>query len=188
MDQRPAFRGTPEQIFIPHGFAHGFLALTDTVQFLYKCSDFYDPTSEHGILWNDPDLAISWGVAEPLISEKTPRICTLAAMPREFLPLYSREMKPTILLIGTNGQVGRELHKMLPRVGEVTALDRQQLDLTKPDEIRSAIRTCQPAIHRECGSLHRRGQSGIGGACGARDQRRSSRRDGRGSQQKSARP
>lgn len=55
-------------------------------------------------------------------------------------------MKPAILLIGTNGQVGRELHKMLPRIGEVTALDRQRLDLTKPEEIRRAIRTCQPEI------------------------------------------
>jgi dTDP-4-dehydrorhamnose reductase len=55
-------------------------------------------------------------------------------------------MKPAILLIGTNGQVGRELHKMLPRIGELTALDRQRLDLTKPEEIRRAIRSSQPAI------------------------------------------
>lgn len=53
-------------------------------------------------------------------------------------------MKPAILLIGTNGQVGRELHKMLPRAGEVTALDRQRLDLTQPADIRSAIRTARP--------------------------------------------
>lgn len=77
-------------IFIPGGFAHGFLALTDSVQFLYKCSDFYDPSSEHGIIWNDPDLAISWGVANPLISEKDAKNPTLAAMPREFLPVYSK--------------------------------------------------------------------------------------------------
>jgi dTDP-4-dehydrorhamnose reductase len=54
-------------------------------------------------------------------------------------------MKPAILLIGTNGQVGRELHRMLPRIGEVTALDRAGLDLTQPDEIRRAIRTFHPA-------------------------------------------
>ena len=79
------------QIFIPQGFAHGFAALTDTVQFLYKCSDFYDPASEHGIIWNDPDLAIDWGVADPLISEKDAKCSTLAAMPREFLPHYSQK-------------------------------------------------------------------------------------------------
>ena len=46
------------------------------------------PASEHGILWNDPDLAIAWGVASPLVSEKDAKYPTLAAMPREFLPHY----------------------------------------------------------------------------------------------------
>jgi dTDP-4-dehydrorhamnose reductase len=55
-------------------------------------------------------------------------------------------MKPAILLIGTTGQVGRELNGMLPRIGEVTALDRQRLDLTQPEEIRRAIRTFHPAF------------------------------------------
>lgn len=55
-------------------------------------------------------------------------------------------MNPPILLIGTNGQVGRELKKMLPRVGETTSLDRKQLDISKPEEIRSAIRMFRPAI------------------------------------------
>lgn len=55
-------------------------------------------------------------------------------------------MKPAIVLIGTNGQVGRELHRMLPRVGEVTPLDRTRLDLTQPEEIRRAIRTFHPAF------------------------------------------
>jgi dTDP-4-dehydrorhamnose reductase len=55
-------------------------------------------------------------------------------------------MKPAILLIGTNGQVGRELNLMLPGIGEVTPLDRQRLDLTQPEEIRRAIRTFHPAL------------------------------------------
>jgi len=55
-------------------------------------------------------------------------------------------MKPAILLIGTNGQVGRELNSALPRIGEVTALDRQRLDLTQPEEIRRAIRNFHPAF------------------------------------------
>jgi dTDP-4-dehydrorhamnose 3,5-epimerase len=76
------------QIYIPGGFAHGFLALTDSVQFLYKCSDFYDPADEHGIRWNDPDLRISWGVDSPLVSEKDARYSTLAGARQEFLPRY----------------------------------------------------------------------------------------------------
>ncbi len=80
---------THNQIYIPRGFAHGFLALTDTVQLLYKCSDFYDPADEHGIAWNDPELNISWGVNNPLVSEKDSKLPNLADVPREFLPRYA---------------------------------------------------------------------------------------------------
>ena len=76
------------QIFIPAGFAHGFLALTDQVQFLYKCSDFYNPADEHGILWNDPQIAIHWGIENPLVSEKDSKHPTLRQAPKEFLPRY----------------------------------------------------------------------------------------------------
>ena len=76
------------QIYVPAGFAHGFLALSDTVQFLYKCSDFYDPADEHGVLWNDPDLRIMWRIANPLVSEKDKANLRLAKIPQEFLPRY----------------------------------------------------------------------------------------------------
>lgn len=78
------------QIFIPAGFAHGFVARTETVQFLYKCSEFYDPRDEHGIRWNDPGLAIAWGVSNPLISEKDAKYTALAEVPHENLPRYSQ--------------------------------------------------------------------------------------------------
>ena len=78
------------QIYIPAGFAHGFLALTDTVQFLYKCSDFYDPTDENGICWNDPDLNIAWNVSNPLVSEKDAKLSSLKEMPLNRLPKYPR--------------------------------------------------------------------------------------------------
>jgi dTDP-4-dehydrorhamnose 3,5-epimerase len=76
------------QIFIPAGFAHAFLALTDTVQFLYKCSEFYDPTSEHGVLWSDPEMGVKWGIKDPIISDKDAKFSKLADLPREFLPPY----------------------------------------------------------------------------------------------------
>jgi dTDP-4-dehydrorhamnose 3,5-epimerase len=82
---------TGNEIYIPRGFAHGFLALTDTVQFLYKCSAFYDPSDERGIVWNDPDIAISWGVASPLISEKDAKLPPLASAPRESLPQFEKK-------------------------------------------------------------------------------------------------
>ena len=76
------------QIYIPAGFAHGFLALSDGVQFLYKCSDFYDSNDEFGILWSDPDLNISWGYVNPVISEKDAKNPRLAQVPLELLPRY----------------------------------------------------------------------------------------------------
>lgn len=79
------------QIYIPPGFAHAFLTLTDSVQFLYKCSDFYDPADEHGIAWNDPGLAVAWNIAEPLVSEKDSKLPNLADVFPEHLPRYVRE-------------------------------------------------------------------------------------------------
>jgi dTDP-4-dehydrorhamnose 3,5-epimerase len=77
------------QVYIPSGFAHGFVALTESVQFLYKCSDFYAPDDEHGIIWNDPELRIEWGVANPVISSKDARLPRLADIPGELLPKYT---------------------------------------------------------------------------------------------------
>jgi len=77
------------QLYVPQGFAHGFLALSERVQFLYKCSDFYDNADEHGIAHDDPDLDITWGTASPLLSEKDRNHRPLVEIPRELLPRYN---------------------------------------------------------------------------------------------------
>ena len=60
-----------KQLWIPPGFAHGFITLSETVEFLYKTTDYYDRELERSILWNDPDLNISWPLSVELnISEK----------------------------------------------------------------------------------------------------------------------
>jgi len=58
------------QFYVPKGFAHGFLTLEDNTILLYKCSDFYNKASEESIVWNDPDIAIPWNIAQPILSEK----------------------------------------------------------------------------------------------------------------------
>lgn len=57
-------------LYVPEGFAHGFLTLTDNTIFSYKCGNYYNKESESGIMWNDPDLNIDWGIENPIISEK----------------------------------------------------------------------------------------------------------------------
>jgi len=59
-----------KQLYIPVGFAHGFLSLEDNTILNYKCSDYYDANAEASILWNDPDLAIDWGIDNPILAEK----------------------------------------------------------------------------------------------------------------------
>lgn len=62
-----------KQLYIPEGFAHGFLVLSDSAEFVYKCTNFYDPTSEAGIMWDDEDIKIQWPISddmEILLSEK----------------------------------------------------------------------------------------------------------------------
>jgi len=57
-------------LYIPEGFAHGFLSLTEEVYLLYKCTNEYDPKTDAGIRWDDPDIGIEWRVNEPVVSEK----------------------------------------------------------------------------------------------------------------------
>lgn len=79
------------KLFVPRGFAHGFSVLSERAEFQYKCDDYYDPASERGILWNDPELGIDWKITgEPLLSHKDSLLPRLAEMPADQLPVYSQ--------------------------------------------------------------------------------------------------
>ena len=82
------------QIFIPEGFAHGFSVLSESADVIYKCTDFYAPGDEYGVLWNDPDLNIDWGVEAPLLSEKDLLNPVLKDIPLDVLPVYNASEKP----------------------------------------------------------------------------------------------
>ena len=58
------------QLLIPRGFGHGFVTLTDEVEFLYKADNYYAPEAEGGIRWNDPEIGVQWGVENPILSQK----------------------------------------------------------------------------------------------------------------------
>ena len=72
--------------YIPEGFAHGYLVISEFSIVLYKCTNIYDPKDEHGIKWNDPDLNIKWGNKSPLLSEKDNSLPNLKD--QEYLPKY----------------------------------------------------------------------------------------------------
>lgn len=59
-----------KQLLIPRGFGHGFVTLTDHVEFLYKADNYYAPEADGGIRWNDPDIGVDWGIDQPVLSEK----------------------------------------------------------------------------------------------------------------------
>ena len=76
------------QFYVPEGFAHGFVVLSETATFNYKCTDFYSPEHDGGLLWNDEDVAIEWpleGIEEVLLSEKDKKQKTLKELDLPFV-------------------------------------------------------------------------------------------------------
>ena len=82
------------QLWIPPGFAHGFCVISEQVDLVYKCTDYYHPEDEGGIIWNDPELKIEWPIANPIVSEKDSKNPTLRAIEEDsqVLRAFSRRI------------------------------------------------------------------------------------------------
>jgi len=77
------------QVYVPPGYAHGFVVLSEQVDFVYKCTDYYHPEDEKGLVWNDASLEIDWKTDHPLLSEKDQRNKSLFQLQRDQeLPVY----------------------------------------------------------------------------------------------------
>jgi dTDP-4-dehydrorhamnose 3,5-epimerase len=72
--------GNFRQLFIPIGFAHGFLVTSAIADIEYKCSDVYDPAAERGLMWNDPEIGIAWPVTDPILSARDRNHPSLGAL------------------------------------------------------------------------------------------------------------
>lgn len=82
-------------MYVPPGYAHGFVVLSDYADFIYKCTDYYHPESEQGIAWNDPDLAINWNISSDIsLSDKDKNNVLLKNQTPEKLPAYKDFILP----------------------------------------------------------------------------------------------
>lgn len=77
-----------QQLFVPAGLAHGFCVISETALFCYKCTDFYSPSTEFSLRWNDPAIGIQWPVVDPELSPKDAAAANLADFPLDRLPVY----------------------------------------------------------------------------------------------------
>ena len=155
--QSTAVELTPENgriLFVPRGFAHGYVALEDKSLFEYYVDNTYMPKYEDGILWNDPALNIDWdgilakcGVKEPVLSEKDRVRKPLAENTTEF----RREPK-RYLITGFKGQLGYDIVRELEARGEhdYKALDVEEMDITNRDRVMEVVKAYKPDVIFHC--------------------------------------
>ena len=75
-----------QQLFLPAGIAHGYCTLAEENEILYKCTEYYDPADEAGVLWNDPDIGIKWPISEPVIGKRDSNFPLLKEIKSSQLP------------------------------------------------------------------------------------------------------
>ena len=148
---------TPENgrmLFVPRGFAHGFVALSDDTLFEYYVDNKYMPRMEGGILWNDPALGINWdeifekyGIEEPVLSAKDKDRVTLAECDVEFFRRPKR-----YLITGCAGQLGHDIAKELQERGEteILAIDRSEMDITDREQVMNVVKGFKPDVIFHC--------------------------------------
>ena len=148
--------GKGNMLFVPRGFAHGFLALTDDATFNYMVDNEYAPRMEGGVLWNDPAINIPWneyfekyGITEPLLSDKDKYRAPLA----ETVVDFTREPK-RYLVTGFNGQLGYDIVNELLERGidrnSILAVDKDEMDITVKEDVDKVIKAFKPDVIYHC--------------------------------------
>ena len=148
---------TPENgrmLYVPRGYAHGFLALTDDATFNYMVDNEYAPRMEGGVLWNDPAINIPWdeifekyGIEKPLLSDKDRDRIPLSEANINFL----RRPKK-YLVTGVNGQLGYDIVRELKERGEedILAIDKDEMDITDKDQVMKIVKAYKPDVIFHC--------------------------------------
>ena len=141
-------------LYVPRGFAHGFVSLMDDTLFEYYVDNLYNPRMEDGILWNDQELNINWDeifkkydIKEPILSDKDKNRDSLSIKKLSF-----RRKAKKFLITGYRGQLGYDIKRELNNRGEknVLALDIDEMDITNHDEVIRIITEYKPDVIFHC--------------------------------------
>ena len=144
------------QLFVPRGFAHGFISLEDDTIFQYLIDNDYAPKMEGGILWNDPDLGINWdemfkenGIEKPLLSDKD----QVHPQLKDNKVIFKREPKK-YLITGYKGQLGYDIKRELVKQGvkeeNILAIDKEEMDITNREEVMKVVGDFKPDVIFHC--------------------------------------
>jgi dTDP-4-dehydrorhamnose reductase/dTDP-4-dehydrorhamnose 3,5-epimerase len=144
------------QLFVPRGFAHGFISLEDDTIFQYLIDNDYAPKMEGGILWNDPDLGINWdemfkenGIEKPLLSDKDQIHPQLKDNKVEI-----KRDPEKYLITGYKGQLGYDIKRELLNNGikeeNILAIDKDEMDITNRDEVMKVVKDFNPDVIFQC--------------------------------------
>ena len=144
------------QLFVPRGFAHGFLSLEDGTIFQYLMDNDYSPKMEGGILWNDPDLNIDWermlrenGIDQPILSDKD----LVHPCLKECQVVFKREQEK-FLITGVSGQLGYDVKRELLKNGidhqHILALNKEKMDITDAETVMKIVTEFHPDVIFHC--------------------------------------
>ena len=132
-----------KQLLIPKGFAHGFLTLTNDVEVQYKVDDYYAPECDRSIRFDDPDIGVDWEIENPVLSEKDLKAPLLKDSDVNFSLKF--------MVTGVNGQLGHAVIMKLKEMNvDFVAPSREELDITKKEQVMSYITMSKPDIIVHC--------------------------------------
>ena len=149
------------QLFVPRGFAHGFISLEDDTIFQYLIDNDYAPKMEGGILWNDPDLGIDWdkmfkenGIEKPILSDKDQVHPRLKDNKVKFTREYDGRAAEKYLITGYKGQLGYDIKRELLKQGikeeNILAIDKDEMDITNREEVMKVVGEFKPDVIFHC--------------------------------------
>jgi len=132
-----------KQLFIPKGFGHAFLTITDDVEVQYKVDEYYSKEHERSIRFDDPEIGIEWGIENPILSQKDLNAPLLKDSDANF--------SIKVLVTGANGQLGYDVVKRLNTLGiEAIGVGRKDFDITNKKQTQEYILKIKPDVVVHC--------------------------------------